>query len=594
MLLSTCLTILSLTGCSLASALCKTIPSDANWPSHQDWQTLNASIGGVLIKTAPAGSACYPGNPFNSQVLCNVTQSQWTSYNFHAEQPESVDYPLFANNTCIPPGQTGYVNGSACTIGALPAYIVNATDGHAVATAIGWAADRNIRVVIKGTGHEYNGRSTGAHSLSIWTHHLKNISFISWHGSESAVVLGSGWRYGDAYDAVYAHGRALSGGGDRSVGLGGHIQGGGHGPFSSHYGLAADNIFQVTVATTEGKLIVANETQHEDLLFAVRGGGGGQYGVVTEYVLKLHPRPINAFTGQLSMYANSSAAENNTWRALAAIVSELPSLMDDGITGSAFVADGPAALAFLPSLQSPPTGAAFTAQFIAFNTSGHNMDAQLRSFISRISQVYGNDSAITFSWSGATLSNATFPSSVPSGVPSIAGGGNVMSSRLLGRKELSIPPKALQENLRNILYSPTNSGLVIIGLQGGKGVMNVAEHMRGAVNPVWRSTYLHVMAYTVPLDTTISPKMALAKAGEWAELNVEKVWREWAPFTGAYMNEGNPFNSNWKHDFYGVHYNRLMDVKRKYDPSDSLFVLTGVGSDRWDYDLDSGRLCRLW
>lgn len=351
------------------------------------------------------------------------------------------------------------------------------------------------------------------------------------------MVLGSGWRYGDVYDTVYHHGHALSGGGDRSVGLGGHIQGGGHGPFSSHFGLAADNIFQVTVATTEGNLNVANETQNEDLLFAIRGGGGGQYGVVTEYVLKLHPRPRNAFTGELSMYCNSSAAENNnTWTALATILSELPSLMDDGITGSAFAADGPAALAFLPALKSPPVGAAFTAQFIAYNTSSDAMDAQMAVFVSQIAQAYDNDSEITLSWSGATLSNTTYPSSVPSGVPSLAGGGNVMSSRLLGRAELSIPPVALEANLRNLLYSPTNSGLMIIGLQGGKGVMNVPKHMRGSVNPVWRSTYLHVMAYTVPMDNTVSPKESLAKAGEWAELHVEKVWREWAPFTGAYMN----------------------------------------------------------
>jgi len=421
------------------------------------------------------------------------------------------------------------------------------------------------------------------------------MEFMTWQGNENAVVLGSGWRYGDVYDAVYNHGHALSGGGDRSVGLGGHIQGGGHGPFSSHHGLAADNIFQVTVATTEGKLIVANGTQNEDLLFAVRGGGGGQYGVVTEYVLKLHPRPRNAFTGQLSMYCNSNATENNnTWTAVAAIISGLPSLMDDGITGSAFMADGPAALAFLPSLQGTPVGAAFTAQLIAYNTSRAAMDAQMNTFISQISHIYGNDSEITFSWSGATLSKATFPSSVPSGVPSIAGGGNVMSSRLLGRAEVSIPLEALEANLRSVLYSPTNSGLVIIGLQGGKGVMNVPKHMRGAVNPVWRSTYLHVMAYTVPMDDTLPPKKALVKAGEWAELNLEKIWRDWAPFTGAYMNEGNPFNSNWKHDFYGNHYDRLMEIKRKYDPTESLFVLTGVGSDRWDYDLDSGRLCRVW
>ena len=437
-------------------------------------------------------------------------------------------------------------------------------------------------------------RSVGAHSLSIWTHHLTNIEFVSWNGSEDAVIIGSGWRYGDAYDIVYKHGHTLAGGGDRSVGLGGHIQGGGHGPFSSHYGLAADQIFQATVAMSEGKLLVANEHQHQDLLFAIRGGGGGQYGVVTEYVLKLHPRPKITLTGQLTMYCASNSTENNkTWSNLAAVMSGLPALMDDGITGSLVAATGGSALAWIPTLRTAPAGVAFIAQLIAYNTSIEIMNARMSTFISGIAESYDDDPSISFTWTGAILSNASFPSTVPGGVGAIAGGGNVMSSRLLGRADLSLPTNVLVAHLRSVMYSPTNTGLLIAGLQGGKGVMRVPKHMRGAVNPVWRMTYLHVMSYTVPLDSTLSPKAALAKAGQWAEVHIERAWRKWAPFTGAYMNEANPFNSEWKHDFYGIYYDKLLSIKRKYDPSESLFVLTGVGTDLWDYDLDSGRLCRI-
>jgi hypothetical protein len=59
------------------------------------------------------------------------------------------------------------------------------------------------------------------------------------------------------------------------------------------------------------------------------------------------------------------------------------------------------------------------------------------------------------------------------------------------------------------------------------------------------------------------------------------------------MNEGNPYNSEFKHDFYGSNYERLVQVKQKYDPTESLFVLSGVGSDGWNYDLQSGKLCRV-
>jgi len=59
------------------------------------------------------------------------------------------------------------------------------------------------------------------------------------------------------------------------------------------------------------------------------------------------------------------------------------------------------------------------------------------------------------------------------------------------------------------------------------------------------------------------------------------------------MNEANPYVEGFQKVFYGEGYERLVEVKRKYDPSGSLFVLAGVGTEAWEYDLDSGRLCRV-
>lgn len=343
-------------------------------------------------------------------------------------------------------------------------------------------------------------------------------------------------------------------------------------------------------------MLVANEDQNQDLLFAIRGGGGGQYGVVTEYVLKLHPRPKTSTTGQLVMYCTSNATQdnNNTWTALATLMSELPDVMDDGVAGSVIAGTGRTAMSWIPALKSIPSGVAFIAQPVAYNTTARALNERMDELKARINASYGNDSSITLAWSGATLSNSTASTSGPDVSVEVAGGGNVMSSRLLGRAELSLLPlNTLVARLRSVMYTATDSALLVAGLQGGKGVANVPGHMRGAVNPVWRSTYLHVMSYSVPLDSTLAPKAALARAATWAEDHTESAWRKWAPNTGSYMNEGNPFNSHWKHDFYGVHYERLLAVKRKYDPTESLYVLTGVGSDGWEYDLDSGRLCRV-
>ncbi|EHL02075.1 putative 6-hydroxy-D-nicotine oxidase [Glarea lozoyensis 74030] len=223
----------------LGDLTCKTTPLDSNWPSDADWTALNVSINGTLIRSAP--------------------------------------------------------------------YVVNATTEAQIAVAAAWASERNIRLVIKGTGHDLNGR--GAYSLSIWTHNFRNIQFnASWplpgcNKTEDVVIAGSGNIWHDVLLAGAKFGKVVVSGGAYDVGLGGFIQGGGHGPLSSTYGLAADQLLQARVITTNGTILVANSAQNQDLLWALRGGGGGQYGIVIEYILKAYPTPSSVVTGGLSLSA---------------------------------------------------------------------------------------------------------------------------------------------------------------------------------------------------------------------------------------------------------------------------------------------------
>ncbi|TDZ67407.1 FAD-linked oxidoreductase ZEB1 [Colletotrichum trifolii] len=582
----------------VASQTCKLNPSDAAWPSDTDWSALNSTIQGALIKTVPVASSCYAGNPFGSSVACDDVEAKWGYSYFHASLPESVGASVFANNSCLPPTASGYTVSQGCEVGALPQYIVNATSEAQIATAMSWASKRNIRIVIRGTGHDLNGRSSGAYSLSIWTHNLNKLEFEpEWRSSdnttEAALIAGSGNNWGLATRFAAKYGRVVVGGTDESVGLGGHIQGGGHGPLSSTFGLGADQILQVRVVTTTGQILIANDEQNQDLLWAIRGGGAGQYGVVTEYVLKAHPNPGNVVSCSIEIAAagNSSAANAATWKGLAALFGSIPDLMDAGLTGSAmFMTDSLTNASIVRYATRAVSG---SLGFFAYNTTAEKVIELLEPVRDRALAVGGGNGSVSVKIGEAstqpdflTLFEAV--NSAPS-----AAGGSLMTSRLLGRKELSVPISTLASYLELVsaTQDPTGGGLVVIGLQGGTGPRNVPEKMRGSLNPVWRSTYIHMMCYGASVDGNEAPQKALTDGAAWLEETKEPIWRKWAPGSGAYMNEGNPYNGNFKEDFYGVNYERLVEIKRKYDPTQSLFVLSGVGSDAWEYNLNTGKLC---
>lgn len=430
--------------------------------------------------------------------------------------------------------------------------------------------------------------------MSIWTYHLRNLEFNThWthplsKNTENAVILGSGNTWGGILKAAAKTGRTVISGQDGTVGPGGFIGGGGHGPLSSHYGLSADHVLQATVVTTEGEILVANDAQNQDLLWAIRGGGPGLYGIVVEYVLRTVPLPSNVVMSTLSMSIaqnQTAAAAEDSWTAFATFVSSVPDLMDSGITGYGF------------GVTQENMGIELTMTLWTYNTTAAAFKPLLESARQTILDGVASQ-ALSVEVSEPTVL-PTFLSlyDILNPTRSRCGDISLSSSRLLGRRHLSdIPLNELRTHLQKISKAQVEGRQtrLVLGLQGGLGPRNVQNEMRGALNPAWRSAYLHLMATGVNIDyETLSPQNALAAAATWAEDNKEAVWQEWAPDTGAYINEANPFARNFQQDFYGDNYDRLVQIKEKYDPTSSLYALSGVGSHDWDYNLDSGLLCRV-
>jgi hypothetical protein len=140
-------------------------PHDSCWPSELEWSSFNHTLDGALIYPTPPASVCYPSQPNYKEEACALIRSQWFDSTFHGQDPISIDYPIWANNSCNPiypngTSITGEVDAGekGCSIGNYPVYVVNATTTQQVSAALEWAGKKNIRVVVKGTGHSYVGR----------------------------------------------------------------------------------------------------------------------------------------------------------------------------------------------------------------------------------------------------------------------------------------------------------------------------------------------------------------------------------------------------------------------------------------------------
>lgn len=110
-----------------------------------------------------------------------------------------------------------------------------------------FARNLNLRLVVKNTGHDFQGRSSGAGAVSVWTHHLKDLQFFETYTTSNysgpAIKGGAGVQGTDLYEFANAHAMVAVGGECKTVGWGGgYIAGGGHSPLSPLYGMAADQV----------------------------------------------------------------------------------------------------------------------------------------------------------------------------------------------------------------------------------------------------------------------------------------------------------------------------------------------------------------
>ncbi|ANZ37665.1 FAD-binding dehydrogenase [Lentzea guizhouensis] len=167
-----------------------------------------------------------------------------------------------------------------------PAAIARCVRAEDVQACLDFASHERIPVAARSGKHSYAAYSVPENGLVVDVSALTNVRF---HGTD--VQVGAGVRLGDFYETIGAQGRAVPGGTCKSVGISGLTLGGGIGVIGRKYGLTCDNLLSARIVTPDGCLRTVSERQEPDLFWALRGGGGGNFGIVTSFTFRSVPAP---------------------------------------------------------------------------------------------------------------------------------------------------------------------------------------------------------------------------------------------------------------------------------------------------------------
>ncbi|KAI0102989.1 FAD binding domain-containing protein [Nemania sp. FL0031] len=542
---------------------CKNFPGDSvKFPGSITTTVFDLLLGGSLIRTTPFASPCFSDYKNQDTAKCAEITRDWFNDSYiHTDDPTSINAILFQGTTCVP----GVVNPWAehCTLGSYPTLSVNVSTVSQVQLAINLARNLNIRLVIKNTGHDFGAKSTGAGSLSLWTHNLKDIRFYEDYEEGSykgpAFKMGAGVQVFEAYKAARKANVTIVGGEGKTVGItGGYILGGGHSPLSSIYGMGSDQVLSMEVVTADGNFLTASETSNPDLFWALRGGGGSTFGVVTSMVIKAFPKiPVTTMT--FSLTTGIEVLPDQFWQTLRAYFEDFIKYTDAGMYSyfSINALSGNYVWTMQPWFGPNLTKAQFeeiTAPF--FNTTSR-IGVDLKPIYKEYDDFYEAwDESFPLEPWGSNLQRS--------------------GSRLFPKENWEDPTK-LSDTFEAIRFVVDGGGSVLC--------FNIAPNPKGgypdsAVNPAWRKTVLHAIDF-VSWSQDSYPELIQIWSStltfDWGPL-----WRSVSPGSGAYMSESDYIEPDFQHSFWGDKYERLYKLKKEIDPWDVFYAQNAVGSEDFE------------
>jgi hypothetical protein len=573
-------------GAQTAPGLSRVRPGQPGWPSAASWDDLNRDVGGHLIKLQSPLGVCQDSP---SGAACREVFKELKNPYFIGDDPSLTQ-------------TTGWVDAWTSQPSV---YAVAARRTDDVVAAVNFARENNLRLVVKGGGHSYLGTSNAPDSLLIWTRAMNDIvlhdAFVAQgcagqQSPQPAVSVGAGAIWMHTYNAVTTKGgRYVQGGGCGTVGVAGLVQGGGFGSYSKNYGTAAASLLEAEIVTADGVVRIANACTNRDLFWALKGGGGGTFGVVTRVTLRTHELP--AFFGGVA--TTIQAASDAAFRRL----------LDRFV---AFYAE---------SLFNPHWGEIANVrprnrleiQMAAQGLERQQIEAIWQPFLSWVKAAPDD---FTFStaplfrgiparhrWDPAFL-KAYAPAAVRSDDRPGAPEDNIFWSANVSEaghfihdfESAWLPASLLRDDRRAdltaALIAAARHSTVELHFQKGLagGTKEAAASARDtATNPAVIDAFaLAIIASEGPPaypglrghEPDLGDARRSARQVAAAMVELRKV----TPQAASYVAESSYFETDWQNAYWGANYARLFAVKGKYDPAGLFFVHHGVGSEAWSAD----------
>ncbi|KAF8147579.1 FAD-binding domain-containing protein [Crassisporium funariophilum] len=543
----------------LASAQTADI-SQNKGPTAQDWANLNATVGGRLAPGIPWPEPCFSsfnGNAVTpNQAQCTFVQQNFFNNHlnrsqvfggFSATQYESC---MSTGDQCEldwtnPTNPLAFAPPSTCKQGSIPNFFIDVKNQNDVIAAFKFSKSTGVPLVIKNTGHDFKGRSSGPGTLALWMHNMKYINKVpkfvpegcSRTPGQSAITFGAGQQFQEIFQFAHDNNLIVVGGSDQSVGAaGGWGQGGGHSSLTPVFGMGADRTLQYKVVTPDGAFRTVNACQNEDLFFALRGGGGGTFGVVLEATMMASP--ADSFTVANINWPPTNA---NLEAVLAVFLNNATSFAQQGWGGYLTPSIGNLILTVPTSTLSVKNGQKAMQTLIdVTKTMGG---------VSNVTQV-----ATFLDWFNAYVQGRE-------GAQDNVGLPNALTSRLIPQKNHATAQSRAQ--LSTALISAFNNTIFSqihfttpFGFKGSNGSDT-------SVNPIWRtSLYQVILVNTWFFDSTLADRQAAYAQGTKAANFLRAI----TPSSGAYHNEADIHEPNHEVSFWGSNVQKLNQIKSKYDP----------------------------